>query len=130
MESTNVADKSDPTGAGMFSHSGRFTSYQYTIFKRKEEILSSKEKKYRPPLIPFGNVGSTEPIKEEEDKIDANLLAKQSSQKQNLLKQEKKTSREVAFEQKAYKLLSKRPTQQIVAYVPRVGTIVQKNNWK
>ena len=53
----NVTDKSDPTGAGMFSNLGRLTSYQYTIFNRKDDILTSKVKRYRPPLIPFGNVG-------------------------------------------------------------------------
>lgn len=51
-----LPDKTDPSGSGMFSHLGRLTNYQHTIFQRRGEILQNKMKRYRPPLIPFGEV--------------------------------------------------------------------------
>jgi hypothetical protein len=53
-----VSDTSDPSGTGMFSHLGRFTSQKYTVFKKKDEILQRRHKVYRPSPIPFKVVRS------------------------------------------------------------------------
>jgi hypothetical protein len=38
----HVADQHDPSGKGMFSKPGRYTSEKYIIFSKKEEILYNK----------------------------------------------------------------------------------------
>ena len=47
MDGTIIKDKLDPAGMGMFSKTGRFTSEQHGIFRKKEEILLNKPKKFR-----------------------------------------------------------------------------------
>lgn len=39
-----VSDIHDPSGLGMFSKAGRFTSEKYIIFQKKDEILHNKRK--------------------------------------------------------------------------------------
>lgn len=39
-----VTDAHDPSGLGMFSKVGRFTSEKYIIFQKKDEILYNKRK--------------------------------------------------------------------------------------
>ena len=39
-----VTDQHDPSGLGMFSKVGRFTSEKYIIFQKKDEILHNKRK--------------------------------------------------------------------------------------
>ena len=41
---TYVIDEHDPSGLGMFSKAGRFTSEKYIIFQRKDEILYNKKR--------------------------------------------------------------------------------------
>lgn len=47
MDGTIIKDRLDPAGMGMFSKTGRFTSEQHGIFRKKEEILLNKPKKFR-----------------------------------------------------------------------------------
>lgn len=39
-----VVDKKDPSGMGMFSKVGRFSSEIYPVFSRKDDILFGKRK--------------------------------------------------------------------------------------
>lgn len=52
-----VNDHSDPSGIGMFSHLGRFSTQKHPIFRKKQEILSKKNRYFKPSPIPF-NVAS------------------------------------------------------------------------
>ena len=39
-----VYDQGDPSGLGMYSKAGRFTSEKYIIFQRKDDILNDQKK--------------------------------------------------------------------------------------
>ena len=41
-----------PTGMGMFSKAGRFTSEKYIIFQKKDEILYNKKKTKHVAFMP------------------------------------------------------------------------------
>jgi len=47
-----VLDPTDPSGQGMFSKPGRFTSEKHIIFQKKEEILNNQRKFLRVTTLP------------------------------------------------------------------------------
>lgn len=47
-----VTDNHDPSGLGMFSKVGRFTSEKYIIFQKKDEILFNKRKFLKVSTLP------------------------------------------------------------------------------
>lgn len=47
-----VTDNHDPSGLGMFSKVGRFTSEKYIIFQKKDEILYNKRKFLKVSSLP------------------------------------------------------------------------------
>lgn len=47
-----VYDQGDPSGLGMYSKAGRFTSEKYSIFQRKDEILSDHKKTKKVSAFP------------------------------------------------------------------------------
>lgn len=53
-----VADHGDPSGLGMFSKAGRFTSEKYSIFQRKDEILKDQKKYKKVSSLPTIRVSS------------------------------------------------------------------------
>jgi hypothetical protein len=42
-----VNDTNDPSGGGMFSKPGRFTSEKYIVFQKKDEIMANQRKFYK-----------------------------------------------------------------------------------
>jgi len=48
----HVPDVSDPSGLGMFSKGGRFTSEKYIIFQKKDEILTNSRKFLKVTSLP------------------------------------------------------------------------------
>ena len=46
-----INDHFDPSGMGMFSKTGRFTTEQFYILRMKDEILSSEKKVLKVPLF-------------------------------------------------------------------------------
>ena len=53
-----VNDSNDPSGRGMFSKSGRFTSEKYIIFQKKDEIFGGERK-----LLQISSLPSLEIVK-------------------------------------------------------------------
>lgn len=49
---TFVADYGDPSGLGMFSKAGRFTTEKYIIFQKKEEILNDQRRLLKTSSLP------------------------------------------------------------------------------
>lgn len=50
-----VRDRFDPSGMGMFSKTGRFTTEKMYILRKKDEILSTEKKKVKIPLFTASN---------------------------------------------------------------------------
>lgn len=46
-----ITDKFDPSGMGMFSKTGRFTSEKFYVLRKKDEIMTTKKKSIRIPLF-------------------------------------------------------------------------------
>ena len=47
-----VADLNDPSGLGMFSKAGRYSTEKHIIFQKKEEILNDKKEFLKVSSLP------------------------------------------------------------------------------
>lgn len=47
-----VLDAGDPSGLGMYSKAGRYTSEKYIIFQRKDDILTDHKKTKKVSAFP------------------------------------------------------------------------------
>lgn len=60
-----VQDPHDPSGLGMFSKAGRFTTEKYIIFQKKDEIMFDKKKTFKVSAFPSMSTGKLETKKPE-----------------------------------------------------------------
>lgn len=68
----SINEKSDPSGLGMFSKSGRFTSQKYAIFRKKDEILQDKRKYLKVSHFPAFDMQ----FQKDDDKSDDGMAQK------------------------------------------------------
>ena len=68
----SINEKTDPTGGGMFSKAGKFTSQKYSIFRKKDEILQDKRRYLRVSHFPQFEMQFHEDEEKSEDQIHLN----------------------------------------------------------
>lgn len=56
QESSILNNPSDPSGMGMYSKSGRFSSSLYSVFRKKDEIISNNPKYLKVSTFPAFDV--------------------------------------------------------------------------
>lgn len=63
----------DPTGNGMFSKAGRFTSEKYSVFRKKDEILENKPKYLKVSHFPTFEMAWNDDSDKSQDEINQKL---------------------------------------------------------
>ncbi|KAL4504067.1 hypothetical protein ABPG72_022697 [Tetrahymena utriculariae] len=119
-----VTDVHDPSGLGMFSKAGRFTSEKYIIFQRKDEILYNKKRVLKVssyPSLGFENkVNEFDKKKQDDSKKDED--DKDKNKKEGNQPFDKQLSRERLNQIKGIK----NPPKPVGYYHPRY-TVLEKS---
>ena len=82
-----IDNSSDPTGMGMYSKTGKYTSSLYSVLKKKDEILFNKPKFLKVSLFPTFDVDLNKIMDDQQsfdDSFDNDKNEVQVYKKQNL----------------------------------------------